>query len=309
MPSPENRPVSARRELSGWRREFHLKLRFGLSKLPIFPAVYRLRTSGQPDMLFRWTCVMPFMNPVFGAFNYELYGWDVRELRFLRRFLQPGMTVLDIGAHHGLYAVLASHLVGPSGRVIAFEPSPRIARRLRWHLALNRARRVELETCAVAASKSRMEFFIPTRGVDTIASLRRAGVGNGRLRSVVVDVVALDNFAAARQVANIDLIKLDVEGAEMDVLAGAREVMRRTRPCWLFEALDSTAESWGNSGRKLVDRFVESGHALYEFTPEGRVQAHAPRVAYPLDSNCNLLAVPGNQLDRVAPLLERSPRL
>ena len=300
-------PHARTQELTGWRRQLHLKLRFGLAKLPCFPAVYRLRTPGFADFAFRLSLVMPFMDPVLGAFDYTLYGWDVRELRFLRRFLQPGMTVLDIGAHHGLYAILASHLVAPSGRVIAFEPSPRIARRLRWHLALNRASRVEVEPCAVAASKSRMELFIPTSGVDTIASLRRPGLGKGRSRSVVVDVVALDDFAAARQVANIDLIKLDVEGAEMDVLAGARAVMRLTQPCWLFEALDSTAESWGNSGRTLVDRFAELGHALFEFTPEGRLQPHAPRDVYPLDSNCNLLAVPVQRLALVAPLLERGP--
>jgi hypothetical protein len=165
---------------------------------------------------------------------------------------------------------------------------------------------VEVEPCAVAASKSRLELFIPTRGVDTIASLRRPGVGHGRSRSVLVDVVALDDFTAARQVTNIDLIKLDVEGAEMDVLAGAREMMRRTQPCWLFEALDSTAGSWGNSGRMLVDRFAALDHALFEFTPEGRLLPHVPRNAYPLDSNCNLLAVPSARVSRVAPLLETS---
>jgi FkbM family methyltransferase len=300
-------PHFRNQELTGWRQQLHLKLRFGLAKLPCFPAVYRLRTPGFADFAFRWTLVMPFMDPVRGAFDFTLYGWDVRELRFLRRFLQPGMTVLDIGAHHGLYAILASHLVGSTGRVFAFEPSPRITRRLRWHLALNGARQVEVEPCAVAASKSRMELFIPTRGVDTIASLRLPQLSQGRARSVMVDVVALDDFIAARQVASIDLIKLDVEGAEMDVLAGAREVMQRTKPCWLFEALDSTAESWGNSGRTLVDRFAALGHTLFEFTPDGMLQPHAPRVAYPLDSNCNLLAVPGQKLALVEPLLAPGP--
>lgn len=289
--SPAPDPTTAR-EISGWARTFHLKLRFGLSKLPVCPVRYRLCTPGGADVFYWWTRVMPFMDPVRGAFNFELYGWDVRELRFLVRLLRPGMTFVDIGAHHGLYAILAARAVGATGRVLAFEPSPTVARRLRWHLRLNAARRVELETCALADRASTMTLYVPIGGVDTISSLRPPDLGSGRTRRVEVEVSTLDTITAARRFQAIDLVKLDVEGAELAVLAGATDVLRRHQPMWLFEALDSTAGTFGSSGRALVDRFVALGHRVFEFTPEGWLQPHAPRAVYPLDSNCNLLAVP-----------------
>jgi len=65
-------------------------------------------------------------------------NFEMGERRFLERFLKPGMTMLDIGAHHGFYTILAAKKVGPTGKVIAFEPSPRERRRLLFHLRLNR---------------------------------------------------------------------------------------------------------------------------------------------------------------------------
>lgn len=289
-------------ELTGWSRTFHLKLRFGLSKLPLFPARYRLRTPGRPDVFFYWTRVMPFMDPVKGAFNFDLWGWDLRELRFLRRFLVPGMAFIDIGAHYGLYAILAAHCIGSRGHVLAFEPAPPIFRRLCWHLRLNGARQVEVHPCAVGARKSTMTLYMPVRGVDTINSLPPA-IGDGITRGVDVEVITLDDLVFSRQLPSIDMIKVDVEGAEAEVLNGSTRVLEQYRPFWLFEALDVTSAVWGGSGRALVERFTTLGHKLFEFTPDGRLRPHGLRETYALDSNCNLLAVPLEKLPQVAALL------
>jgi len=72
-------------------------------------------------------------------------SFEKAEIHFVENFLKEGMTVLDIGAHHGFYTILASKKVGPSGRVIAFEPSPRERRRLLLHLKLNQCSNVKVE--------------------------------------------------------------------------------------------------------------------------------------------------------------------
>src|SRR5438309_4114648 len=87
-------------------------------------------------------------------------GFERQEQEFLLEFLGPGMTFIDIGAHHGLYSLLASKKVGPSGRVVAFEPSPREFRRLRWNLALNRCRRVRAEPFALGATDGTADLFV-----------------------------------------------------------------------------------------------------------------------------------------------------
>lgn len=296
-------PTERSTELTGWRRWLQLKLRFGLAKLPLFPVRYRLCTPGQPDAHFYWSRVMPFMDPVKGAFDFELYGWDVRELRFLRRYLRPGMTFVDIGAHLGLYAILAARLVKPGGRVLAFEPSPAIFRRLRWHLRWNAGTDVSTFACAVGASETTLPLYVPTGGVDTVSSLRSPGVGHGGSRPVEVRVRPFDAVATEQQLASLDLVKLDVEGAEAEVLAGAGQVIQRHQPLWLFEALDAAAGAWGSSGRALVDQFAGLGCALFAFTQDGWLIPHVPRAVYPLDSNCNLLAVPAGRLDEVGPFI------
>jgi FkbM family methyltransferase len=303
MNAPPLEPLMTPTEITGWRRFIHLKLRFGLSKLPLFPVRYRLRTSGCSDAYFRWTCVMPFMDPVRGAFDFELYGWDVRELRFLRRFLQPGMNFADIGAHHGLYTLLAAQQVGASGRVVAFEPAPPIVRRLRWHVSLNRIRSVEVVASAVGATTGSVPLFAPARGVDTIASLKPPELAKGEIKTFQVPLSTLDVAITQRRLERLDLVKLDVEGAETDVLEGAAHVLKALQPLWLFEALDATSHAWGGSGRALVARFIELDHEIFEFTPQGWLRAHRPRDAYPLDSNCNLLAVPRSRRALITPLL------
>src|SRR5258708_10712335 len=76
-------------------------------------------------------------------------GFEDAEVAFVNRLLRPGMTVLDAGAHHGLYTLLASKRVGRRGRVIAFEPSPRERKRLRRHLWANRCKNVAVQSCAL----------------------------------------------------------------------------------------------------------------------------------------------------------------
>jgi len=85
------------------------------------------------------------------ALDHQLMhgSFEDGETRFVQKFLRPGMTVVDVGAHHGLYTLLASKGVGRRGKVIAFEPSMRERRRLLSHLRVNACWNVVLEGCAL----------------------------------------------------------------------------------------------------------------------------------------------------------------
>jgi FkbM family methyltransferase len=90
-----------------------------------------------------------------------MYGeFEVTEVRLLQKFLHPGMTVMDVGAHHGWYTLLASKHVGKRGKVIAFEPSPRECRRLEKHLRFNRCSNVHLERCAAGSEPGEADLFL-----------------------------------------------------------------------------------------------------------------------------------------------------
>jgi FkbM family methyltransferase len=156
--------------------------------------------------------------------------YEPEQTRHFRELLRPGMTVLDVGAHVGYYTLLSARLVGSRGKVVAFEPNPRNCAFLRQHVAANGLENVTVEQSAVADRNGRMRFDFGT------------GTGTGRLTpegEIDVSSVRLDDYCAARGIVP-GAIKIDVEGAELDVLRGA-EATIVDRPPVLFLSTHGTS--------------------------------------------------------------------
>jgi FkbM family methyltransferase len=154
---------------------------------------------------------------------------DARQVQFFLDQLRPGQTVYDIGAHYGEYAVLLAALVGPQGRVVSFEPDVAAQPVLRENLQLNGfADWVRVESCAISDTESTQTLF--ARHGDSKSSLVRSGLGGSASDADVerydVAVVRLDDYVQSSGLPKPDLIKLDVEGAETNVLRGASETLR-----------------------------------------------------------------------------------
>jgi FkbM family methyltransferase len=136
------------------------------------------------------------------------------------RWVRPGATVIDIGAHVGYYTLLASMLAGETGSVWAFEPEPTNAAFLRRHTYLNNCRNVHVEELAVSNSDGNARF------------LCGKGSGTGHLDQtgdMEVRTVRLTEFCAERGISP-SALKIDVEGAEAAVLEGAKELILKSRP-------------------------------------------------------------------------------
>jgi FkbM family methyltransferase len=145
----------------------------------------------------------------------------VHERHLLARLLAPGMRVADVGANIGYYLLLFEHAVGPGGHITCFEPDPENLRELRATLAVNGFANVEVVAAAVGAA-------------DGIAALRtglNATVVAAGPGTIQVPLVSLDRALAAP----IDLLKIDVEGYEAQVLAGARRLLAGQRPALFVE--------------------------------------------------------------------------
>src|SRR5439155_23701316 len=179
------------------------------------------------------------------------------ETKFVARFLRDGMTVLDIGAHHGFYTLLASSRVGSSGSVIAFEPSPRERVRLERHVRLNKCANVRIEQTALGASPGKAELFLVEGMEDYCNSLRPPAV-NAETRRVPVNVTTLDEFLSSTRLTGVHFIKLDVEGAELEVLKGASNLLRQSsRPVFMIEVYDIRTKPWGYAARDSVRFLME----------------------------------------------------
>jgi FkbM family methyltransferase len=172
---------------------------------------------------------------------YYRHGWekdDDQVFKALAEAIRPGDTVFDIGANLGLTALIASARTGPQGRVVAFEPSPPNVAILRFHLKKNGAANARVETSCVGSTTGTTEFSLIDDGIHSSNSMtfsRKAEVPyvESSLQQVTVPVTTVDAYCAASGLTP-QVIKIDVEGAELEVLLGAVETIRRARPLILM---------------------------------------------------------------------------
>ncbi|MEO1065184.1 MAG: FkbM family methyltransferase [Actinomycetota bacterium] len=151
----------------------------------------------------------------------------------LEQLLEPGSTCYDVGANIGYFTLLASRLVGPAGRVVAFEPAPENLAVLAGNVERNGADNVLLSSRAVSRSTGadRLQLASFSGG----HSLVEAAGGNTGV-APLVETVALDDFVDTAGVPRPDLVKIDVEGAELLVLEGMTRLLGEGGPIVLVEA-------------------------------------------------------------------------
>ncbi len=153
---------------------------------------------------------------------------------------RPGMTFYDVGANLGFYCVILARLVGASGRVIAFEPLPDNARWITHNATLNSFAQVEVRCEALGRAEGQAEFFVSEKSMwGRLVST--GGPPADTLRRITVTLSSLDALTNADTIPSPDLVKIDVEGAEVDVLNGAAETLRRFRPVLIIDLHNTNA--------------------------------------------------------------------
>lgn len=141
--------------------------------------------------------------------------------------IEAGQTVVDLGAHIGVFSLMAARKVGPTGRVIAFEPSPQTLELLRRNLAANGLAWVKLHSVALAEADGTANFFVATDAANN--PVTDTLIATPDRKSVPVRLRRLDDVLAEEGISVVDHLKIDVEGAEMRVLDGAPKTLARTR--------------------------------------------------------------------------------
>lgn len=247
-----DRPVIARLTSFAdkpWRSQFRSFAFRWFRLFPVVPLPFRLPFGA-------WWLLR---NDQLGATLLE-GAFEKAEQRFVERFLRPGMTVLDIGANQGYYTLLCSRKVGPHGKVFAFEPSARELRLLKLHLWLNRCKNAQASGSALGAAARIEQLHVVLGSQSGCNSLRPPNVAEPTgLLSVRVE--RLDDVLQARGVTRVDFIKLDVEGAELSVLQGAKKLLTHPpRPVILAEVQDLRTQPWGYSAREIISHLFTLGY-------------------------------------------------
>jgi FkbM family methyltransferase len=213
-----------------------------------------------------------------------------------RSILAAGDTVIDVGANVGFHTLQWSKRVGPSGRVLAFEPVPPNMAALRRNLALNPALKAETYDLALGHEPAQLQLnhdrFGWTSGGYSFAHAHESGY--------LVKQVALDHFleASERPIVNLSLIKVDVEGFEAKVLSGALETVRHHRPYIVVEWHLAFGNSASEALRSVVlDELVgRLGYSVRRIeAPRGAgLLTRLPRQVERWPKFCELLLIPSS---------------
>lgn len=195
----------------------------------------------------------------------------------IRALVRPGDTVFDVGAHIGRFSLLIEQLVGPAGRIFAFEPVPDTYWSLRECLALNRSTRVIAEQAAICdrVGQAQMNCFAPalsswnTLGTPVMKTPAGQAVVPGE--QVVVPALTLDHICARDGIERIDFLKVDVEGFEAAVFRGAARLLREQRIGRIcFEISQAPLAGAGSSAREVFGVLESHGYSIYQYEPQGR---------------------------------------
>jgi FkbM family methyltransferase len=180
----------------------------------------------------------------------EQETWFEKEMMFVARWLKPGMTAIDIGANLGVYCLPMARLVGPEGQVFAYEPSSETCRLLALSKEKNRAD--NLHIIAAALSDGEREGHLVLGTSSELNALDGSGPGES------VRVTSLEAEQKARNWGPIDFIKIDAEGEEERILAGAGAFFADRSPLVMFEV-----RAVAKQNETLPAAFVAMGFGLY----------------------------------------------
>jgi FkbM family methyltransferase len=224
-------------------------------------------------------------------------NYERTELELFRECIRPGDTVLDIGAHIGLYTLEAARATGSEGRVHAFEPSNANYNLLVENISANGYRNVSVVKAAVSDTVG-----------DAVLSLSSENTGDHSLSKSpqkgrqweTVETVTIDDYLASRG-CSVNVIKMDVQGAEMLALLGAQRTLAANMNLIVFTELSPLhLRPWGGAGRYL--RLLEqSGFLVFEIdessaTVQNRTTADLIRLVHDdADEYRNLLCIKGDR--------------
>jgi FkbM family methyltransferase len=210
--------------------------------------------------------------------EYETGANELPVQEVVASCLGPGAVFVDVGANVGFFSVIAARLVGSAGTVVAFEPVPKNAALIRRNAARNGFRQVTVVEKAVADREGSGRLVLAAyAGGSALDFVAPPPDACGRLD---VDLVTLDGWLAERPGLRPDLVRIDVEGAELAVLQGMADTLSRLRPDVIVEVDDAQAglaedkvvacasflEDHGYDVRRLPDSYPSiSWHVIHLF--------------------------------------------
>ncbi len=208
------------KQASGW---------YGRAPVPI--------AGGLGHLLYVSTADLPLDHAHAGLIVRGTLEPPVQEA--LRRLLAPGDVFYDVGANVGFFTLVGARLVGPSGRVVAFEPVPWCASAVGRNIELNDFDHAQIRAEAVGAQDASARLLVV--GEASWSHLESTGRHADVREEIDVRVVSIDSLVARGEIPPPDVLKIDTEGAELQAIEGARATIAEHRPAIVCELHDTNA--------------------------------------------------------------------
>ena len=188
----------------------------------------------------------------------EQGDWFEDEIEFIRRYIKPGMKVIDIGANYGVYTLTIAKQVGEGGKVWAFEPASATAHCLEQSIKSNNFRNVKLIQAGLSNTTGKATLYLSDN--SELNSMTK--VADTKAASESIRLLTLDYCLNEYKWHDIDFIKLDAEGEESNILKKGKSTLSALSPLIMFEL------KHGNTiNQPLIKRFNEMGYGCYRLVP------------------------------------------
>lgn len=244
-----------------------------------------------------------FVNPHISPFFYFLGEYEYAITKIISSVVLPNDICLDVGANIGWYTTLLQKRVGAEGQVHAFEPIPSVFEQLKRNVSLNvNNSNVCLNNVAVGDKEGRVVLYMFSGLSDGHTSL--STLGRGDYRTVEGQMIMLDTYLQQKKIQQVNFVKVDIEGAELQLLNGATSIFKqKVPPIWMIEMALGTTKGFGYLPNDLMVFMRQQ--AEYEFYVIDEVRCLLKRIEgfEPENIGANVLCVPkGHYEERLSKL-------
>ena len=240
---------------------------YSRSYFPIlnFPIKCRLPYGG------RFNAYGDAMGARIVGYRWATHPYEQESWQFLYNFISPRFTIIDLGANQGFYTILAS-LRAPLGKVYAFEPHPTERAKLIKNLHLNNSQNVIVESLAVGNFQGSTSFHACFDCQGSFSSIMPPAQDvYSHIKIIRVPITTLDQYIKTRKIKKIDLLKVDVEGGELNVFKGGLHVLAKKRPMILCEIEAKRANQWGNTANEVLQFLKRNNYKCFTLNKLGKL--------------------------------------
>lgn len=195
--------------------------------------------------------------------------YDKPGILFLKKNLRPGAVFVDIGANIGAYTLIAAKLVAPSGKVFAFEPAMNVNHQLQNNIRLNTFDNIRVEKLALFNKNATLPLKISSSANLGMSSIHDHDEETGEIE--MVPAIKGDDYFKQVELTKIDLIKLDIEGAELYALQGLELTIQKYRPLIFIELSEAVLQRSNIHKTDILDFMNQLHYEMHGINIEGAI--------------------------------------